>query len=187
VAHELSTHPNAHSIWYCHACPSLDSPNCALAFPDRTSFEQHFSAQHPKDENDNWRYLTRDDFHLGPEADQLFWCGFCRKVLACNMMLSWKVDRFEHVAGHFSTQHARLEHFEMKKWRYPKMWSPEEAKAPVAVMVAEAWKPPVAGKAPAVGKLAMITPKEAAVAGEAPSVRKSPVVRLASVAIAAKK
>lgn len=53
----------------------------------------------------------------------------------------WLVDRFEHVAGHFSEGHARLEHFEIGRWKWLRMWTSESqeglrgGKAPVSVMV----------------------------------------------------
>jgi len=150
LTHDLCAHPGAHNLWYCHKCPSLDGPaaaDCKLAFADKAAFETHFFTLHPKDALGNWRPLLHSDFHLGPDGPlgdgkgRLFWCGFCRAVLACCMTGVWGVDRFEHVAGHFMEGHARLEHFEMRKWKWLEVREAEavqeEGEAPVAVMVAE--------------------------------------------------
>ncbi len=145
VAHELTAHPQAHDLWYCHTNASLPTtPACNIAFTTKGAFEEHFFATHPKDEVGNWRSLDHAEFYLGPDGSdgeqgrgELFWCGFCRRVWACSMTRCWRVDRFEHVAGHFERAHARLEFCEIGQWEWVEVSEAEGCQAPVGVMVIE--------------------------------------------------
>jgi hypothetical protein len=163
LIHDLSAHPGAHNLWYCHNCPSLNAPaavaDCKLAFRNKVAFETHFFTLHPKDAIGNWRPPLHSDFHIGPDGPdgdgkgRLFWCGFCKLVLACSMTGVWEVDRFEHVAGHFMEGHVRLGHFEIGEWKWLEVEEAEVVqeglgggKAPAAAMVSEEKVGTVEGK-----------------------------------------